>query len=215
MLVILKICFVFCVFIETIYGLSNINNSNICYLIDSTNIGDISIYSNWKCVDHIPVTDPCNSAVEWLGVYCSNDEIYEIAVGPSTFDPNLPLLTGTLPIELGRITSMKLFAVSFNLMYGSIPETYCNWIHLNALLLESNSFSRTIPSCIGFLSEMYSLQLATNRFTGAIPSTISNLSNIYYLNINNNLLSKSIPSDIWKMTGLSMINLHYNSLTGL
>ena len=196
---------------------SMLANNNICYILDSTNIADIQMYSNWKCEDHVPVTDPCNQTNEWQGVYCYEnnlDEINEIAIDPAAFVSDSLLLTGTLPSQLGLITSMRMFLVPFNQLYGSIPESYCNWTSMFFFTVQDNLLSHTIPSCFGSLPELASLQLSTNRFTGSIPSSIGDLTLVYFLNMDHNSFSQTIPSSIANMRDLSMINLHYNSLTG-
>ena len=189
-------------------------NNNICYLIASTNVETFPAYSNWKCVDNVPVTNPCNYTLgQWLGVYCYgiNTEglISEIAL-----DLTYPI-TGSLPPELGFITSLDILSAPFHNLHGPIPNSYCNWIHISNMQLLSNSFTGTIPSCFGNLTNLATLDISYNKFTGTIPNQIGLLTKLQYLILEYNSLNYTIPNDISTLSKLYSIYLNNNQLSGI
>ena len=60
---------------------------------------------------------------------------------------------------------------------------------LNISSLEENELTGTIPSTIGYLTNLRYLNLEDNELTGVIPASIGNLTNLTYLNLMDNKLN--------------------------
>ena len=187
-------------------------NNNICYFLASTNIESIPLYSNWKCVDYIPVTNPCNYSIgQWYGVFC-----YDLQVGLITalsLDMFHPII-GTFPSQLGLISSLISITAVFNNISGTIPESFCNLTEMYILQLPSNSLSGSIPTCIGNLKELVEIDFSLNKLTGSIPNEIGYLTKLNYLILYGNSLNHTIPNGISNLNSLYNIYLNENDLTG-
>ena len=192
--------------------LSHIND-NVCYLLASTNIASISIYSMWECVNYIPVNGgPCNkTAGRWEGVICLG---VDLDIVTQIYIMELRIY-GTIPSELGRITTLNALTLPSNSFYGSLPNELCNLRMMSNLDLSRNSFSKSLPSCIGNFNTIYSLQLSYNKFTGSIPTGIGNMTSLYALVLNNNAFQYSIPTEISKLTRLFDVVMNDNQLSGI
>ncbi|GMP63114.1 hypothetical protein CsSME_00024934 [Camellia sinensis var. sinensis] len=71
-------------------------------------------------------------------------------------------LSGTIPIEIGQLTKLRILYMNRNQIGGSIPQQ------------------------IGLLSSLNELGLYTNNLTGSIPSSIGNLGNLTILYLYDN-----------------------------
>ena len=57
-------------------------------------------------------------------------------------------LTGSIPSEVGLLTSMTVLGLGVNSLTGSIPSEICNLKQASGFCdLSSNSFSCPLPSC--------------------------------------------------------------------
>jgi Leucine-rich repeat (LRR) protein len=64
------------------------------------------------------------------------------------------------------------------------------------LYLDTNQLTGSIPSEIGYLTNLIILDLYTNQLTGSIPPEIGNLTNLIRLDLSDNQLSSVIPDEI-------------------
>lgn len=147
-------------------------------------------------------------------------------------------LVGTLPTEVGELTSLEFLDVWGNSLTGDFPSWIGNFPNLSTLALQSNQFTGEIPAEIwsmttltqlylaennltgalpaeiGQLTELETLTLSNNSFSGAIPPEIGNLTNLSQLELSNASISGDIPSEITQLTSLSFLGLNGNNLTG-
>eukprot|EP00592_Proboscia_alata_P012311 CAMPEP_0194387444 /NCGR_PEP_ID=MMETSP0174-20130528/92377_1 /TAXON_ID=216777 /ORGANISM="Proboscia alata, Strain PI-D3" /LENGTH=591 /DNA_ID=CAMNT_0039177639 /DNA_START=78 /DNA_END=1850 /DNA_ORIENTATION=+ len=72
----------------------------------------------------------------------------------------------------------------------------------------------TLPSEIGYLTDLEYLELKDNLLTGTIPSTIGSLNKLKYLDISRNQLGGKIPNQLYKLKKLNDLHLWGNSLSG-
>ena len=98
-------------------------------------------------------------------------------------------------------------------MSGTIPSEIGNLTSLRDLELDDNQLSGTIPSEIGNLTSLRDLELDDNQLSGTIPSEIGNLTSLSTLWLFDNQLSGPIPSEIGNLTSLSILEL--DTATGL
>jgi EIX receptor 1/2 len=101
-----------------------------------------------------------------------------------------------------------------NSFSGTIPPQLGNLSSLISLDLSWNSFSGTIPPQLGNLSSLISLDLSGNSFSGTITPQLGNLSSLIYLDLSYNLLEDSIPEMFGNMEALVHLDLSYNMLEG-
>lgn len=125
--------------------------------------------------------------------------------------PQIGDLTG---LEEFDVSSTSLDDGPLNQLTGSIPQELGDLSSLNWLSLAGNRLSGTIPSQIGNLTSLTSLWLYSNQLTGPIPPEIGNLSSLTHLALSSNQLSGSIPSELGKLTNLEYLSIDNNQLTG-
>ena len=100
------------------------------------------------------------------------------------------ILTGTIPSEIGSLTSLRSLWLKDLLLHG------------------------TIPSQIGNCRSMYDVRLSLNNLGGTIPNELYGLPGLLIVLLGENLLSGTISPDIKKLNYLSMLSLQGNLLTG-
>ena len=124
---------------------------------------------------------------EWHGVTTdSNGRVTEL----SLYDNQL---SGTIPAELGNLSSLTGLNLGYNQLSGTIPSELGNLSSLTGLYLYDNQLSGTIPSELGNLSSLTGLNLGSNQLSGTIPSELGNLSSLIYLNLSSNQLRRNDP----------------------
>jgi len=123
-------------------------------------------------------------------------------------------LSGSLPAEIGNLSSLANLYLSGNQLTGALPENLKNLASLEYLAIGGNQLSGTLPAWIGDLSNLKEMLLYDNQFTGPIPDEIGNLAQLNYLNISYNQFT-SIPTTIDNLTNLSGLIMAYNSITAL
>uniref|UniRef100_A0A6N2LTF3 Leucine-rich repeat-containing N-terminal plant-type domain-containing protein n=1 Tax=Salix viminalis TaxID=40686 RepID=A0A6N2LTF3_SALVM len=146
-------------------------------------------------------------------------------------------LSGTIPSQINTL-SLKLFDLGNNHLHGPIPSSIfkqenleglslasnskltgeisssiCNLKLLRFLDLSNNSFSGSVPQCLGNFSNSLSvLNLGMNNLQGTIFSTFSKGNNLGYLNLNGNKLEGKIPSSIINCAMLEVLDLGNNKI---
>ena len=123
-------------------------------------------------------------------------------------------LSGSIPGEIGDLTSLTRLTLSFNSLSGSIPGEIGDLTSLTSLWLHGNDLSGSIPGEIGDLTSLTSLWLHGNSLSGSIPGEIGDLTSLTSLNLTSNDLSGSIPGEIGDLTSLTSLNLTSNDLSG-
>ncbi len=123
-------------------------------------------------------------------------------------------LNGTIPIVVGKLTSLRVLALNGNRLSGKIPSELSKLTYLLRLDLSKNALSGTIPSELGKLINLVHLGLWDNELNGTIPSQLGNLTNLKKLYLSENELSGAIPSQLGNLTNLEQLFLHLNLLGG-
>jgi Leucine-rich repeat (LRR) protein len=208
----------------------------------------------------VSIGHECN----WNGVICQNDAVTDIYIdtynngnvwtGRLSADlgllPTLVTFTmssrvfggrgglfGTLPTQIGQLTKLTSFDVTFNALSGSLPSQIGRLTNLIFLSVSLNALTGTLPSQIGHLTNLAHLyvycalsgslpnqfgQLTNLRFlsvsgktmTGGFPSLLVQLTNLQELGMSDSQLTGSLPTQLGQMTTLTHLDVSYNYLSG-
>lgn len=104
---------------------------------------------------------------EWYGVYTDD---YGRVVSLDLRENNL---TGSLPEEIGMLTTIHNLYLTFNKLNGSIPPEIGNLTNLDFLDLFGNELSGTFPAGLARLKNLRYLNLQGNNFSGTLPSELT------------------------------------------
>jgi Leucine-rich repeat (LRR) protein len=125
------------------------------------------------------------------------------------------LFTGTLPIEIGQLSSLQFLDLSHNGFEGQIPQSLGNITPLSSLSLSNNFLNNSIPASLGKLTNIGSMDLSCNLLTSQIPQEILSIPSLTRcLNLSTNALSGAIPTQIGHLNSLGTMDLSMNKLDG-
>ncbi|KAM0935857.1 putative protein kinase RLK-Pelle-LRR-Xb-1 family [Dioscorea sansibarensis] len=123
-------------------------------------------------------------------------------------------MTGSLPVELGRLTSLEALWLGPNEFSGSIPIEIGNMTQLKVFSIHSCKLIGRIPEEISNLKRLTDLDLSENSFSGELPAGIGELTDLLYLVAANAGLYGRIPESLGNCKNLKMLDLSFNSLSG-
>ncbi|KAL2501156.1 putative LRR receptor-like serine/threonine-protein kinase [Forsythia ovata] len=123
-------------------------------------------------------------------------------------------LLGSIPKEIGNLSSLIALSLFGNQLTGSIPTSVVDLQKLQGLFLDRNKITGSIPDTLCELRNLNGLLLFQNLITGAIPDCIGNITTLRTLNIDANRLTSSIPASLWLQNYLLELNLSSNFLSG-
>ncbi|KAG6534023.1 hypothetical protein ZIOFF_007904 [Zingiber officinale] len=98
-------------------------------------------------------------------------------------------LTGTLPLDIGKLNNVVTIDVSNNSLSGDLPSTILECQVLQYLYMQNNLFQGSIPHSFSELKGLQVLDISCNKLTGRIPlfNTMS------FLNLSNNNFEGEVP----------------------
>ncbi|KAB1204351.1 hypothetical protein CJ030_MR8G014198 [Morella rubra] len=113
-------------------------------------------------------------------------------------------IKGSIPGDMGNLSSLKVTELADNELVGSIPTTLgrLHW-------LEGD-----IATTIGALKDLVHLSLAGNRLEGSIPESLGGLLALEFLDLSNNKISGEIPKSLEALVYLKYLNVSFNRLRG-
>ncbi|XP_024975540.1 putative kinase-like protein TMKL1 [Cynara cardunculus var. scolymus] len=127
-------------------------------------------------------------------------------------------ISGSIPLELGYSSSLSDIDLGSNLLSGSVPASIWNLCdRLISLRLHGNLLSGSIPEPAlpnATCNTLLYLDMGQNEFTGSIPEYISGFRGLRQLDLSSNNFSGLIPDDLSKLP-LDKLNLSYNNLSGV
>ncbi|XWS27389.1 hypothetical protein CRYUN_Cryun26dG0111000 [Craigia yunnanensis] len=125
-------------------------------------------------------------------------------------------LTGSIPKELGNISTLISLSAEFNQLSGALPPELGNLPHIERILLSSNNFTGEVPETFAMLTTLKDFRISDNHFTGKIPNFIQNWTKLEKLAIQASGLIGPIPSSISaleKLTDLRISDLNGTDAT--
>ncbi|XP_061360636.1 probable leucine-rich repeat receptor-like serine/threonine-protein kinase At3g14840 [Gastrolobium bilobum] len=122
-------------------------------------------------------------------------------------------LQGTIPPQWGSMNLVNI-SVLGNRLTGSIPKELGNITTLKSLVLEFNQLSGQLPSELGNLPQLERLLLTSNYFTGNLPATFTRLTTLNHLRLGDNQFSGTIPDFIQSWTSLERLVMQASGLSG-
>ena len=124
-------------------------------------------------------------------------------------------LTGSISSHIGLLTNLEALNLPLNSFTGTLPtELGLLSNTLSGGVLNSNSFEGTLPTELGQLAELDVLFLDFNQFYGALPTEVGQLSNLIWLVAMDNALTGPLPTELGKLSLLVGVALTSNYLTG-
>jgi len=123
-------------------------------------------------------------------------------------------LTGAIPSQLEKLSSLERLELGNNRLNGPIPKQLANLEHLKELSLSLNQLSGEIPIELGNLNNLTTLGLSRNNLSGNIPRELSNLTRLTWLSLTGNNLSGAIPNELGVLSNLSFLGVNSNQLSG-
>ena len=143
----------------------------------------------------------------WKGVYVSDGRVTRLFLRDNE-------LTGTIPPELGQLSSLDVLDLSTNELTGTIPPELGQLSSLRLLWLHNNALMGPTPPELGQLSNLTQLWLFDNALTGLIPPELGQLSSLTGLLLDDNELTGAIPPELVQLSSLTVLWLGGNELTG-
>ncbi|KAH9648352.1 hypothetical protein KPL70_025549 [Citrus sinensis] len=186
--------------------------------------------------DHI-IYDPTNllahnwtsntSVCTWIGITCDVNSHRVTALDISQFN-----LQGTIPPQLGNLSSLTTLNLSHNKLSGNVSPSIYTMHTLKFLDFTNNQLSGSVSSFVFNMSSIVEIRLTNNRFSGNlsmslkilliancsiignIPRAIGNLSNLLALTLEGNKLTGPIPTTFGQLQKLQGLFLTFNKLVG-
>ena len=144
---------------------------------------------------------------DWYGVTVSDGRVTELNLRGNQ-------LTGSIPAELGNLSSLTWLNLGGNQLTGSIPPELGDLVKLTWVDLWDNQLTGSIPVELGKLSSLSELYLGGSQLTGSIPTELGNLTNLTVLGLDGTQLTGPIPPELGNLARLTRLDLPDNQLTG-
>lgn len=105
-------------------------------------MGQLTLSGDW----HVPL--PANLLGVWTGVMIGGEPPRVQHLNLSSGDPDVALVTGVIPPELGDLTGLEVLDLGWNSLTGDIPPELGNLSGLKELFLTDNNLSGCIPKTL-------------------------------------------------------------------
>ncbi|CAB9514196.1 leucine Rich Repeat [Seminavis robusta] len=155
-----------------------------------------------------------DNSTEFRGVSCDLSSGHPVALFL-----NQNNMGGSLPGELGFVTTLREIDLDFNNIGGTIPNSYQQMTNMVDFFAAGNRLEGPIPAWIGNITTLENINLSTNYMTGELPLSLGNLANLEGLALDNNLFSSNVEdvfdsSMVPGLRNLTQFYLENNQLTG-
>ncbi|CAN6453849.1 unnamed protein product [Victoria cruziana] len=123
-------------------------------------------------------------------------------------------ISGRLSPAIGKMTRLHtLILVRLPNVYGELPIEMAKLTNLRMLVIKNTNLTGPIPTWLGQLKNLESLDVSHSRFTGSIPQSLASLPKLTWLSLEWNQLTGSIPESFGRLP-LQGLTLSHNRLSG-
>ena len=123
-------------------------------------------------------------------------------------------IQGTIPSELGKLTSMRKLNLSRNSLTGTVPVEVLALPQLVSVRLGMNRLSGRFPFFLSSNLELLSTE--GNEFSGPLPEKLVDAyPGIVELDVSNNAFTGILPDDVCRLTLLNKLTLSFNQFRGI
>ncbi|KAK2408996.1 receptor kinase protein Xa21 [Trifolium repens] len=147
-------------------------------------------------------------------------------------------IVGNIPLEVGNMSELLLFALhdnnlngpmpgtfnglhklqrldlSYNRLQGSFIEELCETKRLEWLNLGNNKISGVLPTCLGNLTFLQNLYIGNNHFNSRIPFSLWSLTDILEIDLYSNAVIGNLPPEIGNLRAITLLDLSRNQISG-
>ncbi|XP_028763745.1 probable LRR receptor-like serine/threonine-protein kinase At1g53430 [Neltuma alba] len=116
-------------------------------------------------------------------------------------------ISGSIPVELGEIASLKDLNLEDNQLGGPLPHSLGKLPNLRRIRLSANNFTGTIPETFGNLKNMIDFSIDGSTLSGKIPRFVGNWTKILYMDMEGTGMEGPIPSTISLLTNLKQLRI--------
>ncbi|KAK6163879.1 hypothetical protein DH2020_000743 [Rehmannia glutinosa] len=161
--------------------------------------------------------DPCTS--NWTGIICYNRTLSMMVTSifktcAEFLDLMWNNISGTIPKEIGNITTLELLLLNGNQLTGFLPDELGYLSNLDRIQIDQNQISGPIPLSFANLSKAKHLHMNNNSLSGQIPPELSRLPILVHLLLDNNNLSGYLPPQLSQLPRLRILQLDNNNFNG-
>ncbi|CAB9513690.1 Leucine Rich Repeat [Seminavis robusta] len=118
-------------------------------------------------------------------------------------------LAGSVPQEVGLLSSLLIFEFSKNDLGGStLPSEIGLLTNLLRMTADRSYLDGTVPTEIGLMTGLIELFLGYNPFPSPIPSEIANIRGLKKINLNRAGFTGTFPPELYTLTDMQVFNVH-------
>ena len=123
-------------------------------------------------------------------------------------------LMGTIPDDVGSLTSLTRLAAGNNSLRGIIPATVMKLTQLQHLEVYQNRLSNHLPYDWSPLTNLKRVLVSQNQFSGTLSDSICLLTSLHGLDLFDNPLEGTIPDCLGTLASLTALQIRNTKFTG-
>ena len=125
-------------------------------------------------------------------------------------------LVGTIPRELGGLTTLTHLVLAGNALEGEVGDGLATLVSLEVLDLSDNRLRGPLPAWLGDLPRLRVLDLSANKLRGPIPERLfgAAAASLEMVRLAGNELQGALPESVGQLTRLRELVLADNQLVG-
>jgi len=115
-------------------------------------------------------------------------------------------LVGTIPSEIGLVTSLKELWLRDNLLSGTVPREIGTLTNISRIILEDNRLTGNLDGIFDNFTSLWGINLGSNQFTGKIPDSLWDINISQGVILEENSLTGTVPDDYCAQTTILKID---------
>ncbi|QCD94834.1 LRR receptor-like serine/threonine-protein kinase FLS2 [Vigna unguiculata] len=129
-------------------------------------------------------------------------------------------LQGTIPDDLGNVTSLVTLDLSYNQLEGPVPTSFGYLCNLRAIYFSHLKLNQRINEIVDIITPCIShglrtLEVQSSQLSGNLPLSLGKLSSLESLSLSNNQLSGNPFESLGPLSKLSYLDIGYNNFEGV